>query len=269
MTRPITAAFACVLVVASVSAQESKGFEDILENYVRDGQVYYRALKSDRGKLDAYVSRLANATVDGLPRPDQIAFWINAYDALVLRTVIDNYPIQRRSNAYPQKSIRQIPGAFERLTHRVAGRTVTLDQIEQTVLAGFQDPRIYLALARGADGGGRLRSEPFTGARLESQLTEATNECIARQACARVDLSANKVVMSPLFSWHEKDFTDVYASKAPPVFSERSPVERAVLALLQPKLLTTEVEFIQKNAFKMEFGEFDWCLNDLTGRGGR
>jgi hypothetical protein len=84
-----------------------------------------------------------------------------------------------------------------------------------------------------------------------------------------VDLSANKVVMSPLFSWHEKDFTDVYASKAPPVFSERSPVERAVLALLQPKLLGTEVEFIQKNAFKMEFGEFDWRLNDLTGRGGR
>jgi hypothetical protein len=269
MTRPTIAAFTCVLVAASTWAQESKGFEDILENYVRDGQVYYRALKSDRGKLDAYVNRLTNATVEGLPRPDQIAFWINAYDALVLRTVIDNYPIQRRSNAYPQKSIRQIPGAFERLTHRVAGRTLTLDQIEQNVLAGFQDPRVYLALARGADGGGRLRSEPFTGARLESQLAEATNECIARQVCARVDPAANKVVMSPLFSWHEKDFTDAYASKVPPVFSERSPVERAVLALMQPKLLTTEVEFLEKNAFKMEFGEFDWRLNDLTGRGGR
>src|SRR5262249_4569019 len=156
-----------------------------------------------------------------------------------------------------------------RLTHRVAGRTLTLDQIEQNVLAGFQDPRIYLALARGADGGGRLRSEPFTGTRLESQLTEATNECIARQVCARVDLSANKVMMAPLFSWHEKDFTDAYAGKASPVFSERSPVERAVLALLQPKLLTTEVEFLEKNGFKMEFGEFDWRLNDLTGRGGR
>ena len=76
------------------------------------------------------------------------------------------------ANAYPAKSIRQIPGAFERLTHRVAGRTLTLDQIEQTVLSGFGDPRVYLALGRGTEGGGRLRSEVFTDEKLEAQLTQ-------------------------------------------------------------------------------------------------
>src|SRR6185436_6225675 len=103
------------------------------------------------------------------------------------RTVIDNYPIQRRSNAYPQKSIRQIPGAFERLTHRVAGRTLTLDQIEQTVLGEFHDPRIYFALGRGAEGGGRLRSEAYAADRLEAQLAEAAAECVNRQHCLQVD----------------------------------------------------------------------------------
>src|SRR6185436_5509008 len=107
-----------------------KTFDQLLDLYVRNGDVYYRALRSDRAKLDGYINLLATASVAKAPRQDQIAFWVNAYNALVLRTVIDHYPIQARSSQYPAKSIRQIPGAFERLPHRVAGRTLTLDQIE-------------------------------------------------------------------------------------------------------------------------------------------
>jgi uncharacterized protein DUF547 len=260
---------AVVLASVVVAGQESKGYDEILDTYVRDGEVYYRALKSDRAKLDAYVSRLASVSIDSMPKADQMAFWINAYNALVLRTVIDHYPIQRHTNAYPQRSIRQIPGAFERLTHRVAGRTLALDQIEQNVLSTFGDPRVYLALGRGSEGGGRLRSEVFSAERLDAQLTEAAAECITRQQCARIDPAGDRVVISPLFSWREKDFVAAYADTAPALFASRSPVERAVLGFLQPKLLTTEREFLQKNTFKVEYGEFDWRLNDLTGRGGR
>ena len=257
------------LAAAMPAAQESKGYDEILDTYVRDGEVYYRALKSDRGKLDSYVNRISAASIESLSRGDQIAFWINAYNALVLRTVIDNYPIQRHSSAYPQKSIRQIPGAFERIAHKVAGRALTLDQIEQSVLPAFNDPRVYLALGRGALGGGRLRSEVFTADRLDKQLTEAASECITRQQCARIDPSGNKVIVSPIFSWREKDFTSAYSEKAPALFANRSPIERAVLGFVTPKLLTSEEDFLEKNTFKVEYGEFDWRLNDLTGRGGR
>src|SRR5581483_8983617 len=108
--------------------------DQILDLYVRDGFVYYRALKAERAKLDGYVNQLAAAAPDQMPRNEQIAFWINAYNALVLRTVVDHYPIATRSPQYPQHSIRQIPGAFERLPHKVGGRSLTLDQIEQEVL---------------------------------------------------------------------------------------------------------------------------------------
>jgi hypothetical protein len=269
MIKFIVVAAVVAMMAAMPAAQESRGYDEILDTYVRDGEVYYRALKSDRAKLDNYVNRLSATSTDSLPRNFQIAFWINAYNALVLRTVIDNYPIQRRSNAYPQKSIRQIPGAFERLTHKVAGRTLTLDQIEQTVLSEFHDPRVYLALGRGAQGGGRLRSEVFAADRLETQLTEAANECITRQQCARIDQAGNRVIVSPILSWREKDFTAVYAERAPAAFANRSPIERGVLGFVKPKLLTSEEEFLEKNTFKVEYGEFDWTLNDLTGRGGR
>jgi hypothetical protein len=85
----------------------------------------------------------------------------------------------------------------------------------------------------------------------------------------QVDRAANKVLVSPLFSWREREFTAAYSENVPPPFASRSPVERAVLAFVQPKLLTTEREFLEKNTFAVEFSQFDWALNDLTGRGGR
>ena len=114
--------------------------DDTLDLYVRDGLVYYRALKSDRSRLDRFVSWLATEAVGSGSRDEQIAFWINAYNALVLKTVIDHYPIVQHSKDYPARSIRQIPGAFERLTHRVGAGSVTLDQIEQMILGEFRDP---------------------------------------------------------------------------------------------------------------------------------
>lgn len=271
--RPVTVVLACL--VAAPAAQESgdaarsRTFDQLLDLYVRGGDVYYRAIKSERAKLDAYLAQLATASVDKAPRNEQIAFWLNAYDALVLRTVIDHYPIQGRSGEYPAKSIRQIPGAFERLTHRVAGRTLTLDQIEQTILAGFHDPRLYFAIGRGAVGSGRLRSEAFTAARLEEQLAEVAAECVGRAQCISIDRATGKVAVSAIFSWREKEFSAAYADKAPAAFAARSPIERAVIAFVMPKLLATEREFVNANTFQLSYAPFDWTLNDLTGRGGR
>lgn len=254
---------------SSADAARQKIFDTILDLNVRDGYVYYRALRLDRGRLDGYINSLASAQVDRLSRDEQLAFWLNAYNALVLRTVIDHYPIQGRSADYPTRSIRQIPGAFERLTHRVAGRTLTLDQIEQTILPEFRDPRVYLALGHGAVGGGRLRSEAFVPELLEKQLAEVAAECANRTQCVEVDRAADRLVASPIFSWHEKEFAAAYTSQAPETFAARSPVEKAILAFIQPKLLTIEREFLARNTFQLAYQPFDWSLNDLTGRGDR
>jgi len=272
----IAAALLAALAVLTPAAQESladgarrKTFDQLLDLYVRNGDAYYRALKAERGKLDGFVTLQATTAVDKMSREEQIAFWLNAYNALVLKTIIDHYPIAGGSGAYPAKSIRQISGAFERLPHRVAGRSLTLDQIEQTVLAGFHDPRVFFALGRGAAGSGRLRSEAFTPARLEEQLAETAAECVTRAQCIRIDRETAKVHVSSIFSWREKEFTAAYADKAPAAFSSRSPIERAVIAYVLPKLLPTEKEFLEKNSFQLVYTPFDWTLNDLTGRGGR
>src|SRR5262245_158686 len=84
-----------VAFLATPRAQERrpKAFDEILDLYVRDGEVYYRALKAERAKLDGYVASLGPLAVDKLSPEERLAFWLNAYDALVLQTVINNYPI--------------------------------------------------------------------------------------------------------------------------------------------------------------------------------
>jgi hypothetical protein len=242
-------------------------FDQLLDVNVRDGLVYYRALRGERGRLDRYITSLnvPAATYAAWGREEKMAFWVNAYNAFVLQAVIDHYPIHGGSSAYPANSVRQIPGAFETARHRAAGRSVTLDEIEKTVLPEFKEPRLYLALGRGGVGSGRLRSEAYTADRLDKQLAEIQSDFVNDRHMYRIDRLANTVAVTPIFSWREAEFVAAYADKADAVFAQRSPLEKAVIAFITPHLLPSEKELIRKNEWRMTFLEMDWRLNDLTG----
>jgi hypothetical protein len=241
--------------------------DQILDVNVRDGLVYYRALRSERGRLDRYVASLnvPAATLEGWTREHKMAFWLNAYNAIVLQTVINRYPIQGTSKSYPANSVRQIPGAFEQAKHRIAGRSVTLDEIEKTILTQFQEPRLHLALGRGALGSGRLRSEAFSGDRLVKQLDDIQKEFVNESAMLRIDRAAGQVSVTPIVSWHESEFVAAYDKGANGTFAQRSAIERAIIAFITPHLLPLEKDFLQKNEFRVTYHPFDWRLNDLTG----
>ena len=255
------------LSIGSLPAQTDRHalFDRILDTYVRGGRVYYRALRSERGSLDRYLASLtvpASELASWHPAEQQ-AFWLNAYNALVLRTVIDAYPIRTRSSQYPDGSVRQIPGAFDAVRHRVGGQALTLDGIEKMMLETYGDARLALALGRGAIGSPRLRSEAFTASRLEAQLAEATTECATRVSCVQVDLSADRLVVSPLFGWRDEAFTRSFATLAAGRWASRSPIERALAAMVYPHLFAREQAMLERDTFRMEYGEFDWRLNEL------
>ncbi|HEX9365861.1 MAG TPA: DUF547 domain-containing protein [Vicinamibacterales bacterium] len=271
MTRLFTTLATVFVGAALVAAQQSqytpapgaellhRPLDQILDVDVRDGLVYYRALKAERGRLDRYVASLnvPPATYQGWSKAQQMAFWVDAYNAFVLVTVINHYPLHG--------TIKQIPGAFDKTPWHAAGKTVTLDQIEKTILPEFKEPRLYLALGRGAVGGGRLRSEAYTGDRIDRQLADIQSEFVNDRHMYRLDRLGNTIAVTPILSWREADFVAAYAGKADPVFAQRSPVERALIGFVTPHLLPSEKELVLKNEFKMTFLEMDWRLNDLTG----
>jgi hypothetical protein len=276
--RSITIAVVVVLAAVVVRGQNYQPSPDLealhvpldalLDLHVRDGLVYYRALQQDRARLNRYTASLnapsvasALATWD---RDRQKAFWINAYNAFVLQTVVGHYPIRGRAPAYPADSIRQIPGAFEKTPHMAAGKSVTLDQIENLILTGFGDPRVFLALGRGAVGSARLRSEAFGAKMVERQLEDAKAQFATSPRHAKVDALAAKVSISPIVSWRAPSFIEKYAGDSFDL-PKRETIERAVIGFLRPHLLAAEEEFIRKNSFQLTYEPFDWRLNDLTG----
>jgi Protein of unknown function, DUF547 len=245
--------------------------DQLLDVNVRDGLVYYRALQSSRGAVDRYVASLnvPAATYEKWTSEAKMAFWVNAYNAFVLQTVVGRYPIRGTSSAYPTGSIRQIPGAFDQTKHRAAGRSVTLDEIEKTILPEFKEPRLMLALGRGAVGSGRLRSEAYTAARLARQLDDIQSEFVNEEQMLKVDRTSGQVAVTPIISWNEAVFSQAYGEKAGEKFVSRSPIERAIVAFIKPHLLPLEQDFVDENRFKVTFRTFDWNLNDLTGGGRR
>jgi hypothetical protein len=276
--KKIFAAVAVLLATISPNAQNYQPspdlealhvpFDALLDLHVRDGLVYYRALQTDRGRLNRYIASLnAPAIASGYPKwndDQKKAFWLNAYNALVMQTVISHYPIRGAAKGYPANSIRQIPGAFEKTAHIVAGKLVTLDQIENNALAEFNDPRVYLALGRGAVGSGRLRSEAFSTKAVNKQLEQTKAQFAVTPRWSKVDALSGKVSISPILSWRSAAFIKEYADDAFDL-PKREPIELAVIGFLRPHLLAAEEEFIKKNTFQLTYEPFDWRLNDLTG----
>lgn len=143
------------------------------------GIVNYTGLKADRKGLDAFVSSLSALDPELFGKwsdKEKIAFWINAYNALTLRVIIDNYPIKASffsALRFPQNSIRQIKGVWDEIQFPVMGRNMTLDNIENdTLRSQFDEPRIHMALVCAALGCPPLRNEPYIWAKLESQLDD-------------------------------------------------------------------------------------------------
>ncbi len=276
--RLITVALVALAWLSPVAAQDApprvvddltRPLDRVFDHFVRDGYVYYGALKQDRSGLDAYVQAIGNlpaAELNSWTKAHQLAFWINAYNAFVLESVIDNYPIRGAFPAYPPDSLRQVPGAFERRTFRAAGHALTLDAIELDVIAQFRDARALLALGRGAVGSGRLKSEAYTEEKIEEQLADMEEEIVTRREMVEIDLGNDEVSVSPLFSWRERQFADNYLSRADARYASRSEVERTVLGLLVPIVLPLESDFLMKNQFRVVFHDYDWRLNDLATR---
>ena len=239
-----------------------------LNGYVDDqGMVDYKGLKADRGGLDLFVEQLASLAreeFDTWSEKDKLAFWINAYNGLTLRAIIDHYPIKSSLLGWlthPKNSIRQIPGVWDKLEFRVMGSPITLDEIEHSVLrVQFREPRIHMALVCAARGCPQLRSEPYLGQRIEEQLAGQTMRFLLDPHKFSIDRGKKKVKLSPIFDWFAEDFLGPYLESGP--VKGFKPAERAVLNFISGYLEYRDGLFIHSSDYKISYLKYDWSLNE-------
>ncbi|MEZ5457892.1 MAG: DUF547 domain-containing protein [Steroidobacteraceae bacterium] len=250
-------------VAASPFDHQHALYGGVLQRHVRNGLVDYAALQRERAPLDRYAAQLAaveRQVVDGWSRDQRLAFWINAYNALTLRTIIDHYPIRRGSLvgiAFPANSIWQIAGAFKDARHRVAGQRLSLDDIEHRIIRpSFSEPRVHVALVCAARSCPVLRAEPYVAVRLDAQLTEQSRRFAAdRNHGVRATSGRRGVEVSSIFKWFGEDFAPLGAGDD----------TRGVLAFLaaysdDPELLPR----LRDRTTTVRYLDYDWTLNDTA-----
>lgn len=180
----------------------------VLETHVDGrGRVDYAGLKVEPSTLNAFVDSLAEVSPVSTPgrfptREDSLAYWINAYNALVLRGVLDAYPVDS------VRDIKLFYGFFKRTDFVVGGRDMTLDDIEHGIIRErFEEPRIHAAINCAAISCPRLRREPFRPETLDRQLETAMREFVQDPRHVRIDRDRNTIHVSAIFDWFEEDFT--------------------------------------------------------------
>lgn len=234
-----------------------------------DGMVNYKQLKQGRGKLDAFVVSLGDLDTKSFQKwntEEKISFWINAYNALTLKAIIDNYPIRSswfRSLKFPKNSIRQIGGVWDELTFDVMGKGMTLNDIEhKTLRKEFDEPGIHMAMVCAAVSCPALRNEPYIGERLGEQLNDQTKRFLDNNNKFRIDYKSGSMHLSPIFEWFAKDFVKTYGSEKK--YRGHKGSLGAVIKFID-KHLPEEIaqkRSIDSRTYKILYLYYDWSLNE-------
>lgn len=243
------------------------GFSEVLAEVNRKGLIHYEALKKNPAALHAYMktlSEVAPTEMDGWPESDQIAFWINAYNAFTLKAIIDHHPIQAsfiKSRRYPKNSIRQISGVWTDLTFPVAGKNLTLDHIEHRILRReFNEPRIHMALVCAALGCPPLREEAFVGEKLDDQLEDQTKTFLSDPEKFRIEADRGIVWLSAIFDWFRRDFVSTDGAGA--LFQDHRKTNRAVLNFIHRSVSPEKKKLLELSNLRIKYLKYDWTLNE-------
>jgi hypothetical protein len=278
----VLVAFAAAVLpsIAIIPAQTDKpapgfNYEDyaaVLKTHVNsNGMVNYKLLKSNRQQLDSFIAAMGRIEQTSYEKWDdnrKIAFWINAYNSLTLKAIIDNYPIKSsflKSMRYPKNSIRQIDGVWKKLKFNVMGTKISLDHIEHKILRKqFNTPGIHVALVCAAMGCPPLRKEPYLASKLDKQLADQAVKFLKDPAKFKIDRGNRAVNLSAIFKWFQRDFTAKYelSSDQSGPLNKYSKDTKATLSFISKHLSESDAEYILSGRFRLTYLAYDWSLNE-------
>jgi hypothetical protein len=240
----------------------------VLQRFVDEkGRVDYAGLARDPAQLDAYYAQLARISPDSdpalFPSADaRLAYWINAYNAAALETVLRHYPIESVKDVRSPALffLPRLAGFFYLQQVTLGGKKTNLYELEMGLIRKrFADPRIHFALNCASISCPRLPREAFTAEALQGQLARETQLFISEERNVLIDPAAGTITLSSIFDWYDEDFLDWLQS-------ERPEAEQSLVGYVEPYLSTSAAALLRAcEPCEVEFREYDWGLNDQVG----
>jgi len=206
---------------------------------------YARVDQKGKQLLNSYINDLAGLDITQYQRNEQLAFWINLYNALTLRVVLEHYPV---------KSIRDINiggwfsrGPWKKKLLAINGIQLSLDDIEHRIIRPiWQDSRTHYALNCASYSCPNLQKTAYTADDIDNLLTQAARQYV--NSPRGVTISHHKLILSSIYKWYQDDFGG----------SEQA-VINSISQYAQPKLKEQ-----LSNIHSVESYHYDWSLNGLS-----
>lgn len=224
--------------------------ETVLGKYVLDnGKVRYQALRHNIAPLRQFVDQIARVSPDSHPqlfpnRRARLAYWLNAYNALVLYAFASEYPEKKNRLLTPFGRWK----FFYWKKFTVGGQELSLAEIENDIIRKrFREPRIHFAIVCASAGCPRLGRTAFTEDNVEALLEAQTKFFLNEPRNVRVDRKNRIVWLSKLFDWYSEDFGKTQQDILNFVASYNDEVFKAIQAA--------------PSSWGLRFFDYDWSPN--------
>lgn len=255
-------AFCAGTVLAQGFDHSHRAWDTLLKKHVvllpgkGASQVRYAEFAKDRAALKAYLGALSavtDAEFQGWPKPRQMAFLVNAYNAFTVELILEHYPV---------KSIKDIgsdlfSNRWKRKFFRLLGRESYLDQIEHEILrkpGSYDEPRVHFAVNCASVGCPMLREEAFVAERLEAQLEEQAVRFLSDRSRNRVG-AEGRLEVSKIFDWFREDWASGYQGIR----------SREQYFAKYAKLLSddpAQQKRVAEGGAPVSFLDYNWSIND-------
>lgn len=224
-------------VRAEPPASWTETYNRLLAKYVTHAGVKYAAWKDDSAEMKALqdvVDGIANEKVEGKSRNDQLAFYLNAYNAWILHEALGKYPT---------KSVKDALFTFflsKRI--KVAGQQMSFNGLEKDIIRQkFGEPRVHMALNCASKSCPPLNREAFRGEKLDRQLEKLAVAFVNSKKGVDLMPDQKSAAFSMIFNWYKDDFKGVGGPIAFINQRRTSPLP---------------------NDIKISYQEYDWGLNE-------
>lgn len=201
MKKTVSFLFA-FLFTLSLAFSQSAFFDKVdqfmYKNVIGQGLVTYEAIKANPAELNELVDMIGSYSLSGKSKSEAKAFWINAYNVICIKNVVNHYPIAKPLD---------VPGFFDKKTFKVAGSMLTLSDIEnKKIRPTYKDARTHFALVCAARSCPPLMNFAYRPEKLDSQLNSVTKKALNDPVFMKVSSSAKTAQFSQIFEWYKEDF---------------------------------------------------------------
>lgn len=221
--------------------------------------VAYKGAKND-STLAPYtdlVQAFPKAQFDALGEKDRLAFLINAYNALTVQWILQNYPV---------KSIKDTGSLFsspwKKKFFKLFGEDQNLDGIEHGIIRKtFNEPRIHFAVVCASKGCPALAGTAYVAAKLEEQLEAGTRLFLSDKTRNYYDAKENRFYLSKIFDWYGDDFKNGDARAVADAGGEVKSAAGTVQAFVAKRMAKDVTEEKLMQAASIKYLDYDWSLN--------